>query len=243
MGVTDSPTSTDPNHAVDDKLAATIEAIEEGDPLVINGDSRTWDLTYVVDRPIEDPVDERVHKRVCRLNSKNADFGLELVEHPDCHEATLHVLETTDWAEADQTYAVDDFEVLDQQVPWVVVGNSTSTYHFPDPHAAAYGGAAPACGAGDEDTDYRITRISTVYPAYRGCKDCVRHTKPVELQPDCPECRKAICHGMLQEVELAAIDGLSTTYPRCEFDGVATVDMGVQPDILRLSGDAHDHNI
>jgi hypothetical protein len=63
-------------------------------------------VTDVVDRAIEDPADERVHKRVCRLNSRTAVLGLELVEYPDCYEATLHVLESNDWAERDQTYPV-----------------------------------------------------------------------------------------------------------------------------------------
>jgi len=49
-------------------------------------------------------------------------------------------LETNDRLKADQTYPVDDLRVLDQQVPWVVVGNG-STYHLPDPQAAADGEA------------------------------------------------------------------------------------------------------
>jgi hypothetical protein len=182
----------------------------------------------VVDSDIEAPADDRLRKRVCRLTSKPAVFGLELVEYPECHEATPHVLETNDLAKKNQTYAVDEVEILNQQVPWVVVANNSSMFHFPNPHAAAYGEAAPACGAGNGDTSYRITRISTVYPAYSGCKDCVRHAKPVELQPvHCPNCEKAICHGLFQEAELAAIYGLSITCPRerCEFDGVVELDI------------------
>ncbi|MDS0261846.1 hypothetical protein NDI56_20795 [Haloarcula sp. S1CR25-12] len=103
--------------------------------------------------------------------------------------------------------------MLDQEVPWVVVENA-SAYHFPDPHAAAYGEAAPACGVGDADDSFRITRINTVYPAYSGCRDCLRHAKPVKLQPvHCPKCNKATCHGMFQEVEMAAVDALSITCP------------------------------
>lgn len=228
MSVADSPVPTDSDLAVGGELFATIEAVDEGNLLVINDGTRTWEVTDVVDRSVEDPADERCHKRVCRLTSESAVFGLKLVEYSDCHEATLHVLETNHWAEENQTYAVDDVEILDQQVPWVVVGTG-STYHFPDPHAAAYGEAAPACDAGNGDTDYRITRISTVFPAYGGCKDCVRHAKPVELQPvHCPTCHKAIGHRLFQEVGRAAIDGLSITCPRdrCNFDGV--VDLALE---------------
>lgn len=228
MGAIDTAVPDSADGTVDGELVQTIEAVDEGDFLVLNGDSRTWEVTDVVDRPIEEPADDRLSKRVLRLASQYATFGLELVEYPDCHEATLHVLESNDWAEADQTYAVDDVQVLDQQVPWVVVGNA-STYHFPDPHAAAYGEAAPACRVGDADDSFRITRISTVYPAYSGCRDCLRHAKPVELQPvHCPKCNKAICHGLFQEVEFAAVDGLSITCPRerCDFDGVVDINIG-----------------
>jgi len=125
-------------------------------------------------------------------------FGLELVEYTDCYEAILHVLESNDWTERGQTYSVQDVEVLEQKIPWVVVGNNTSTYHFPDPTAAAYGEPAPACGAGSDDSSYRITRITTVYPGYGAYKSCVRHAKPVELAGvHCAKCEKGICHGTL----------------------------------------------
>ncbi|WP_277543809.1 hypothetical protein [Haloarcula laminariae] len=227
MGAIDSAAPDGPDGAVDGELVRTIEAVEEGDFLVINDDTRTWEVTDVVDRAIEDSTDDCQSKRVCRLSSRYAVFGLELVEYLDCHEATLHVLETNDELEANRTYAVDDVQVLDQQVPWVVVGNG-STYHFPDPHAAAYGEAEPACGVEDADNSFRITRISAVYPAYSGCRNCLRQAKPIELQPvHCPKCNKAICHGMFQEVELAAVDGLSITCPRerCDFDGVVELDL------------------
>jgi len=227
MGAIDTAVTDSPDATVDGEIVQTIEAVEEGDFLVLNVDSRTWEVTDVVDRPIEDPAYDRQSKRVLRLASRYATFGLELVEYPDCHEATIHVLETNDCFEGDQTYPVDTVQVLDQQVPWVVVGNG-STYHFPDPQAAAYGEAEPACGVGDEDDSFRITRINTVYPAYSGCRDCLRHAKPIEIpRVHCPKCNKAICHGMFQEVELAAVDGLSITCPRerCDFDGVVELDL------------------
>ena len=194
---------------------------------MLNDDARTWEVTDVVNCAIEDPTDDRRSKRVLRLSSRYAVFGLELVEYPNCYETTIHVLETNDELEAGQTYVVNAIEILDQQVPWVVVGNG-STYHFPDPHAAAYGEVEPACGIEDADDSFRITRISTVYPAYSGCRNCLQHAKPIELQPvHCPKCNKAICHGMFQGVELAAVDGLSITCPRerCNFDGVVELDL------------------
>ncbi|WP_324666084.1 hypothetical protein [Haloarcula sediminis] len=107
MGAIDTAVPDDPDGTVDGELVQTIEAVEEGDFLVLNGDSRTWEVTDVVDRPIEEPADDRQSKRVLRLASRYATFGLELVEYLDCHEATIHVLETNDRYEADQTYAVD----------------------------------------------------------------------------------------------------------------------------------------
>ncbi|MDS0280363.1 hypothetical protein NDI85_21490 [Halomicroarcula sp. S1AR25-4] len=122
-------------------------------------------------------------------------------------------------------FDVDDVEVLNQQVPWVVVsGGMADKYHFPDPQAAAYGEAKPACGAGNHGSTYCITRCSAVVPAYSGCKECLREAKSVRLQPvTCPDCSKFICQGILQRVEPAAIDGLSITCPRCGFDGVVDV--------------------
>lgn len=224
MGVAE----THPDAGTDSSLVATIEAVEEGDLLVVNGDARTWDVTDVVDRRIEEPDDERLSKRVLRLSSDTATFGLELVEYPGCHEATLHVLETDDWVEAEQTYDVQDVEILDQQVPWVVVtGSAANTYHIPDAHAAAYGEARPACGAGTDDSDYRITRLSAVYPAYSGCKSCLRYAKPTTLESvECPDCEKVVCRGVLQDVTIVAVDGLAITCERCGFDSVADVTLG-----------------
>ncbi|GCF16073.1 hypothetical protein Harman_40080 [Haloarcula mannanilytica] len=206
-------------------LVETIQAIEEGDVLVVNGDTRTWDVTDVVERSIEDPTDDRESKRVLRLNARSAVFGLELVSYPDHHEASLHALESPDWTEDGRVFDVDDVEVLTQRVPWVVVsGGPAAKYHFPDPQAAAYGEAAPACGAGNQGSTYRITRCNAVVPAYSGCKDCLRHAKPVGLQPvQCPDCGKHICQGILQGEQVAAVDGFSITCPQCEFDGTVEV--------------------
>jgi len=67
--------------------------------LVVNGDTRTWGVTDVVERAIDDPTDARESKRVLRLNSKSSVFGLELVSYGDHHETSLHALESPDWTE------------------------------------------------------------------------------------------------------------------------------------------------
>ncbi|MDS0280364.1 hypothetical protein NDI85_21495 [Halomicroarcula sp. S1AR25-4] len=87
MGMTDT---AGVDTAADPALVETIHAIEEGDVLVVNGDTRTWDVTDVVERTIEDPTDAREAKRVLRLNSRSAVFGLELVSYRDHYEAALH---------------------------------------------------------------------------------------------------------------------------------------------------------
>jgi len=48
----------------DPALVETVQAIEEGDVLVVNGDTRTWDVTDVVERAIDDPTDAHESKRV-----------------------------------------------------------------------------------------------------------------------------------------------------------------------------------
>ncbi|WP_336339501.1 hypothetical protein [Haloarcula brevis] len=220
MGVTETPdASTDP------ALVETLQGIEEGDVLVVNDDTRTWDVTDVVERTIDDPADARESKRVLRLNSRSSVFGLKLVSYGEHYETSLHALESPDWTEDGQAFDVDEIEVLNQRVPWVVVsGGKAKKYHFPDPQAAAYGEAEPACGAGNQGSTYRITRCNSVVPAYSGCKDCLRHAKPVALQSvECPACSKFICQGVLQRVESAAIEGLSISCPRCGFEGTAGV--------------------
>ena len=152
-------------------------------------------------------------------------FGLELVSYGEHYETPLHALEPPDWTEDGRVIDVDDIEILNQRVPWVVVsGGKAEKYHFPDPQAAAHGEAEPACGAGNQGSTYRITRFNSVVPAYSGCKDCLRHAKPVALQlVGCPECSKFICQGVLQRVELAAIEGLSISCPRCGFEGIVEI--------------------
>ena len=222
MGATDTAAPVDAG--VEPSLVDTIQNIEDGDVLVVNGDSRTWDVTDVVDRAIEDPNDARESKRVCRLSCGESVFGLELVAYPDRYTASLHVLATEDWTEDGQVFDVHDVERLTQQVPWVVVTGGGDTYHFPDPQAAAFGEAQPACGGGNHGASYRIARSNTVRPTYSGCKDCLRHQKPVALKSvTCPSCSKSICHGILQGGAVGAVDGLSITCPGCGFDGVADV--------------------
>ncbi|MFC6976589.1 hypothetical protein ACFQL1_20870 [Halomicroarcula sp. GCM10025709] len=115
-------------------------------------------------------------------------------------------------------------EVLTQQVPWVVVSRSEGqAYHFPDPQATAYGEAAPACGAGNEDSEFRIVRITAVVPMYGGCKECLREDRPVTLEAvRCPDCERPICTGILRGQRVGAVEGLAITCPAqtCGFEGV-----------------------
>lgn len=85
MGALDSAVPDGSDATVDGEFVQTIEAVDEGDFLVLNDDCRTWEVTAVVDRVIEDPVDDRRSKRVLCLVSTYATFGMELVEYPDCH--------------------------------------------------------------------------------------------------------------------------------------------------------------
>ncbi|WP_284011340.1 hypothetical protein [Haloarcula pelagica] len=69
----------------------------------------------------------------------------------------------TDWTEA-----VHSVEVLIRQVPWVVVSRiEGQAYHFPAPGATAHGEAVPTRGAENNDTKFRIVRITAVVPMYR----------------------------------------------------------------------------
>ncbi|RKS75815.1 hypothetical protein BDK61_4332 [Haloarcula quadrata] len=219
MGVTD--TTETANARVDPALVDTIQAIEEGDLLVVSGDSRTWDVTDVVDRSIEDPSDARESKRVCRLSCGESVFGLELVTYPDRYTASLHVLATEDWTEEGQVFEVHDVTIFLQDIPWVVVTGGADKYHFPDPQAAAFGEAQPACGGSNQSATYRIVRSNTVRPTYAGCKDCLRREEPVPLDHvTCPSCSRSVCHGILRGSAVGAVDGLSITCPHCDFESV-----------------------
>jgi hypothetical protein len=76
-----------------------------------------WQVTDVIERAIDGPTDARESKRVLRLCTKSAVFGLELVSYPEHHEASLYVLESPDWTEDGQVFDVDEVEVLTQRVP------------------------------------------------------------------------------------------------------------------------------
>ena len=69
--------------STDSALVEILQSVEVGDVLVVNGDTRTWDVTDAVERAIDDPTDARESKRVLRLNSRSSVFGLELVSYED----------------------------------------------------------------------------------------------------------------------------------------------------------------
>ncbi|EMA09749.1 hypothetical protein G9463_10120 [Haloarcula sp. JP-Z28] len=224
MGATDTAATVDAG--VEPSLVDTIKNIEEGDLLVVNGTSRTWDVTDVANRTIEGPNDARESKRVCRLSCGESVLGLELVAYPDHYTASLHAPAVEDWTEESQSFDVHDVTILSQDIPWVVVTGGADKYHFPDPQAAAFGEARPACGGGNQSATYRIVRSNTVRPTYAGCKDCLRREKPVALDHvTCPSCSRSICHGILRGSAVGAVDGLSITCPHCDFDGVINVDV------------------
>jgi hypothetical protein len=54
MGAIDTAAPDSTEGTVDGALVQTIEAVEEGDFLVLNHDTRTWEVTDIVDRAIED---------------------------------------------------------------------------------------------------------------------------------------------------------------------------------------------
>lgn len=147
---------TESDDCVDPELVDTITAITEGDLLLVNDDTRTWEVTAVSEQSLEDVTDSRQSTRVCRLSTRKAVFAIELVEFADHHEATLQPVETTRWAEANSTYDVTNVEILDQQVPWVVVTSGAGKYHFPDhrqlhsarqPQSVAAGTRMPSIGS------------------------------------------------------------------------------------------------
>jgi hypothetical protein len=216
-------------------LVQTIEAIDEEDLVSVNDDTRTWNVTDVVDREIEG-ADPRLSKRAIRMENyrgRETDvFALVLEEYPDSYGAGFHVLETTDWYEEERVYDVESVEILETLIPWVVVRNSSSsqTYHFPDPFSAASGEAVPACGGqpGEEivEGDYRIARVNAVYPAKRPCMDCARRHHPREIPKlNCPECGYGIGRGLFHGKGLRAIGGvyIECAGRDCDFEGVVSL--------------------
>ena len=216
-------------------LVPTIQEISQDDLVLVNDDTRTWEVTDVVDREIGGK-DPRLSKRAIRMENPRGKetnvFALVLEEYPDGYESGIHVLETTNWYEENKVYEVESVEILDTLIPWVAVRNSEKSivYHFPDPFFAARGEAAPACGGqqGEEVTegDYRIARVNAVYPAKRPCMDCARRHQPREVSKVyCPECGFGIGRGMLHGERVKAIEGvyIECAGRECDFEGVVSL--------------------
>jgi len=212
----------------------TIEALEEEDLVVVNDDTRTWEVTDIVDREFGSD-DDRVSKRAVRMRNPTGHgeepnvFALILEEYPNGYEAGFHVLSSTNWYEEDRIYRVESVTVLETLIPWVVVrlGAATDTYHFPDPWFAARGEAAPACGGqpGEDvaEVDHRLVRVNVVYPAKRACMDCARRHRPREVPKlNCPECGHGIGLGLLHGKSVTAVEGVAIECPGrdCDFEGV-----------------------
>lgn len=222
----------DSTYAVGSELASVIEEVGCEDLVLVNGTSRTWEVTDVVAHDLtDDPSDDRTAKRTLRLEHTQSAgtrvFGLVFEAYADGYEARLHVLDTPHSYEEDAVYAVDSVERLETVVPWVVLRGSADTYHFPDPVAAARGEAAPACGGPQgtdpEDVEHRFARIEAVYPAKRVCRNCAHRHQPRNVSKvSCPECGRVIGTGVLHGRGVDAVSGLAIECPSrsCDYEGV-----------------------
>lgn len=229
-----APTSTPdlPEGNVGSDVAQAIEDIQEENLVIVNDDTRTWEVTETVTKQYG-ADDDRESKRVVRLESGTEDvFALVLEEYPDHrYHAQLHVLETKNWYEEGQVYDVESVEILDTIIPWPVVRRSggSDVFHRPDPFTAAYGEAMPACEGAHigEPDDYRFVGIQKIYPAKRPCMDCFRRRVPREVERiNCPECGRLIGSGLFHGNGVNGIEGVQIDCPdrKCEFNGVVPLD-------------------
>ena len=229
---TDSASSlTTPTTPAQSAVAESITKVSEGAFLVVNEDTRTWEVQEVVDKAYG-PGDDRKRKRALRLVAGTDEAAaIVLEEYPDeAFEVDFHILTSEKQYEADATTSVDGVEVLDTQIPWPVVrrGSSSEVFHRPAPVAAAEGRAEPACeGPHVEDSEFRFVRLEAIYPAKRACKHCVRRRVPRPLgRLNCPECERFIGEGL---VHGAGVDGVAGVYVECPdsscaFEGVVSID-------------------
>jgi hypothetical protein len=129
---------------IDLDIAETIEEVESGDLVLVNDDTRTWEVTTVAVRDLtKQAKDERLSKRGVRPQSQSGNsqttVALILETYPEEYRAACHVLETDRWYAEDQVFEVESVERLETVIPWIVVrAGSIDTYHFPDPLAAAH---------------------------------------------------------------------------------------------------------
>ncbi|GAB3678956.1 hypothetical protein [Halopiger thermotolerans] len=214
------------------ELADTVTGIDENDLLIVNGDSRTWEVTDIVDRKFDDQDDDRESKRAIRLTTRgrsdepNAVFALVLVTYPDRYHCRLHVLRTPNWYEENETYPVESVRVLDMEPTWTVVHSSSKVFHLPDPRAAGRGEAHPACHGSPntaEDADYRFAQHYTVRSSCRPCMDCARRYQPVNVSRiTCPDCDRGIAGGVLLGTNVSALEGVELACPNrnCQFEGI-----------------------
>lgn len=215
---------------VDAEIVACIEDCQPDDLLVINETARTWQVTKVVTHDCaDDPADDREAKRTLRLVGAQSEgdlvAGLVLERYPDRATCRLHLLATPHWYEVASTIPVSAVRKLATQPPWVVLSRSGSAdrYHRPDPVAAARGEAEPACRV-KSDAEYRIARITVVYPAKQPCRNCMRQAQPATLAVACPACGRTLADVLAQGHHADHLEGVLIRCPakQCSFTGLVT---------------------
>lgn len=220
-----SPPDGQLDQAIADDLAATIDALEEGDLVRVNHGSRIWTVVDVVDQDLP-MATRRDSQRGVRLSNtpRESDpvvHALIVDRYPDRVEASLRVLESD---RPGEVRPVEQVEHTDGKIPWVVVRRSSSlnTWHRPHPGAVMNGLAEPACRNYPTTDDYRFVERKVVKTHYEPCKDCFMTWTPVEIGPvTCPRCGSLLTRVLLDGRYPESISTLQVECPstQCGFIG------------------------
>lgn len=213
---------------IDEQIATVVDALEERDLVVINGDDRTWQVTDVVKRDLTEKDDDRLRGRAVRLEAGGRcsdTAALVCDQYRDHVEAGLHPLSSRNFVEEGRVYAVTSIDRLNLEPEWIVhrTEGTPAAYHLPDPQAAAVGDAEPACDARTAtagDPSYRFAERSLVEPHQDMCRDCARRFQPRDLSRlTCPNCGCTVGNGVLYGPCVDAVDAVAYDCPRCTFEG------------------------
>lgn len=172
MGVTnrDPETTSDSKEAI----AETIKNLHETDLIVINGDTRTYHVTDVVEQ-VGDDGDAFTNRYVIRLEWHRGDGRLALVlEERTKAKIEVHVLQDDRLPGEGGTYDVEAVEIIPTNLEWVIHYRGRNHYHRPDPEAAARGQAEPFCGMGAEGIEPKFRRRGNLHPGQEACAHCFR---------------------------------------------------------------------